>query len=58
MFVADAREEQLFELLSEIFLIDAYLYKAVLDDVCHKQNVFVRLSTLIVLEIAEMLHRK
>ena len=46
MFVADAGEKQFFELLSEVFLIDAYSHKAILDDVGHKHDVFVRLSTL------------
>ena len=48
MLVVDAREKQLFELLSEVFLIYAYPHKAMLDDVGHKHDNFVRLSTLIV----------
>ena len=37
----DACEEQLFKLLAEVFLIDAYPHEAVLDDVGHKHDVFV-----------------
>ena len=47
MLLAEAGEEQLFEVLSIIFLVFAYPDDAVLDDVGHK-HFFIRLSTLIV----------
>jgi hypothetical protein len=48
LFITHTWEKQLFELLSEVFLIDEYPHDAVLNDVGHKHDVFVRLSNLIV----------
>ena len=48
MFVAETGEEQFFKLLSEVFLVYADSHEALLDDVGHKHDVFVRLSTLVV----------
>ena len=48
MFLAEAWEEKLFEVLAIIFLIFAYTDDAVLDDVGHNHLLFVRLSTVIV----------
>ena len=48
MFLAEAWEEQFFEVLPIIFLVFAYPDDAILDDVGHNYFFFVRLSTLIV----------
>lgn len=50
MFVSHTREDELLELLAEILFVITYSHKALLDDVGHKHDVFVRLSTLIVWE--------
>ena len=51
MLVSHTWEKQLFELISEVFLVFAYPDDAILDDVGHKHDDFVRLSTFIVWEI-------
>lgn len=48
MLLAAAGEEELFEVLSIIFLVFAYTDDAILDDVGHNHFCFVRLSILIV----------
>ena len=45
MFVTLAWKEQLFQLLTEIPVIVKYSQHAVLDDVGHKRDVLIRLST-------------
>ena len=44
MLVSLTRKEELFQLLAEIPVIVKYPHNAVLDDVGHKRDVFVRLS--------------
>ena len=46
MFVALTWKELLFQLITEILVIVKYPHNAILDDVCHKRDVFVRLSIL------------
>ncbi len=41
LFITHTWEKQLFELLAEVFLVDAYPHYALLDDVGHKLDVFV-----------------
>ena len=48
MLLAEAWEEEIFEVLPIIFLVFAYPDEASLDDVGHKYLCFVRLSTHIV----------
>ena len=48
VLIANAGEEHLFEVLPVIFLVFAYPDDAILNDVGHKHDVFVWLSTLIV----------
>ena len=45
MFVPLAWKEKAFQLVAEIPVIVKYPHNAVLDDVGHKRDVFVRLST-------------
>ena len=44
MLVSLTRKEELFQLLDEIPIVIKYPRNAVLDDVGHKRDVFVRLS--------------
>ena len=44
MFVPLAWKEKAFQLLTEIHIIVKYPHNAILDDVGHKRDVFVRLS--------------
>lgn len=44
MLVSLTRKEELFQLVAEIPVIVKYPHNAVLDDVGHKRDVFVRLS--------------
>ena len=44
MFVALTGKYEAFQLLTEIPIIVKYPHNAILDDVCHKRDVFVRLS--------------
>ena len=44
MLVSLTRKEELFQLLDEIPVVVKYLQDAILDDVGHKRDVFVRLS--------------
>ncbi len=44
MFVALAWKEKAFQLVAEILVIVKYPHNAILDDVGHKRDVFVRLS--------------
>ena len=46
MLVPLTGKKQLFQLLDEIPVVVKYLHDAVLDDVGHKRDVFVRLSIL------------
>ena len=46
MLIPLAWKDQLFQLLTEIPVIVKYPHNAVLDDVGHKRDVFVRLSIL------------
>ena len=46
MFVPLAWKEQLFQFFAEIPVIVKYPHNAILDDVGHKRDVFVRLSIL------------
>lgn len=46
MLVSLTRKEELFQLVAEIPVIVKYPHNAVLDDVGHKRDVFVRLSIL------------
>ena len=46
MFVALTGKYEAFQLLAEIPIIVKYPHDAVLDDVGHKRDVFVRLSIL------------
>lgn len=46
MLVSLTRKEELFQLVAEIPVVVKYPHDAVLDDVCHKRDVFVRLSIL------------
>lgn len=45
MFVALTGKYEAFQLLTEIHIIVKYPHNAILDDVGHKRDVFVRLST-------------
>ena len=44
MLVSLTRKEELFQLVAEIPIIVKYPHNAILDDVGHKRDVFVRLS--------------
>ena len=44
MLVSLTRKEELFQLLDEIPVVVKYPHNAILDDVGHKRDVFVRLS--------------
>ena len=46
MLVSLTRKEELFQLLDEIPVVVKYSHNAILDDVGHKRDVFVRLSIL------------
>ena len=46
MFVALTGKYEAFQLLTEIPIIVKYPHNAILDDVGHKRDVFVRLSIL------------
>ena len=46
MLVSLTRKEELFQLVAEIPVIVKYPHNAILDDVGHKRDVFVRLSIL------------
>ena len=46
MLVPLAGEEKLFQMVAEIPIIVKYSHNAILDDVGHKRDVFVRLSIL------------
>ena len=46
MLVSLTKKEELFQLVAEIPVVVKYPHDAVLDDVGHKRDVFVRLSIL------------
>ena len=58
MLLAEAGEEQLFEVLSIIFLVFAYPNDAILDDVGHNHFSFCSTFYPYSMEKVEMLHGK
>ena len=58
MFLADAGEKKLLELLAEIAVVVAYPHEAVLDNVGHNHFFFCSTFYPYCMEKGEMLHRK
>ena len=56
MFVSDAGEEHLFEVIPIIFLVFAYLDDAILDDVGHDHFIFYSTFYPYSMRKEEMLH--